>query len=227
LTSLAKFHAISFAYKDQKKEEFVELADSIKETIFNGNYWYWYKGFHVSIKARILLEENLYFKRSFFLQEKIQVIVRQALAVEYPNSKAEERYNSYTSGVLFEKCIELCNRKAAPTSVITQGDCWVPNFLLRDIGPNRKDSIMLDFQLARCVSPVLDLSFLIYSCTDKSFCDRYFDDALKFYHAELSSAITSLGSDPEKLYSWKSFMKEVICKPCDFFPFFCKKTMHY
>nr|XP_012229383.1 PREDICTED: uncharacterized protein LOC105676226 [Linepithema humile] len=129
LKILAKFHAISFAYKDQKKEEFAELADSLKETFFTSNYWHWYKGFH----------------------EKVQVVVRRALAIEYPNSKAEERYNSYKLGVLFDKCIELCERKVAPTSVITQGDCWIPNFLLRDIEPNRTESIMLDFQLARCV----------------------------------------------------------------------------
>lgn len=70
---------------------------------------------------------------------------------------------------------------------------------------------MLDFQLARCVSPTLDLSYFIYSCTDKSFHNQYFDDALKFYHSELSNAIKSLGSSPEKIYPWKLFMTEVMC----------------
>jgi len=68
---------------------------------------------------------------------------------------------------------------------------------------------MLDFQLARCASPIIDLSFLIYACTLKSFRDQYFDEMLKMYHSELSNAIKLLGSDPEKLYSWDLFMKEV------------------
>lgn len=68
---------------------------------------------------------------------------------------------------------------------------------------------MLDFQLARCASPVLDLSFLIYSCTLKSFRDQYFDDTLKIYHSELSNAIKLLGSDPDKIYPWNLFMQEV------------------
>lgn len=69
---------------------------------------------------------------------------------------------------------------------------------------------MLDFQLAHCASPTTDLSFLIYSCTLESFRDQYFDEMLKTYHSELSNAIKLLGSDPEKLYPWNLFMKEVI-----------------
>lgn len=153
-----------------------------------------------------------YLKRSLlFLQEKIQITVKQALTDVYPNSKAEKQYNSYQLGVLFHKCVELCERKTAPTSIINQGDCWLPNFLIRDVAPEQKGSMMLDFQLARVVSPVSDLSFIIYSCTDKSFRDKYFDDALKFYHSVLISAIKSLGSNPEKLYPWNLFMKEVMC----------------
>ena len=90
-----------------------------------------------------------------------------------------------------------------------EGDCWGPNFLIRDIGRNQKQALMLDFQLARCASPVIDLSFLIYACTLKSFRDQYFDEILKTYHSELSNAIRLLGSDPEKLYPWDLFMKEV------------------
>jgi len=90
-----------------------------------------------------------------------------------------------------------------------EGDCWSPNFLIRDIGRKQKQALMLDFQLARCASPVMDLSFLIYACTLKSFRDQYFDEILKTYHSELSNAIRLLGSDPEKLYPWDLFMKEV------------------
>jgi len=131
------------------------------------------------------------------------------LTNEYPDSKAEKQFNSYKFGALFEKSRELCERRHALTSVVSEGDCWAPNFLIRDIEQNQKEVLMLDFQLARCVSPVLDLSFLIYSCTLKSFRDQYFDKILKLYHSELSDAIKSLGSDPEKIYPLDLFMKEV------------------
>lgn len=48
LKMLAKFHAISFAYKDQRKKEFAEMTESLKETLFRREYWDWYKGYHVS-----------------------------------------------------------------------------------------------------------------------------------------------------------------------------------
>lgn len=52
LKTLANFHAISFAYKDQRKEEFVKLASSLKETYFGDANWKWYERFHVSIALR-------------------------------------------------------------------------------------------------------------------------------------------------------------------------------
>jgi len=131
------------------------------------------------------------------------------LANEYPGSKTEKQFKSYKFGALFEKSRELCERRDALTSVVSEGDCWAPNFLIRDIEQNQKEVLMLDFQLARCASPVLDLSFLIYSCTLKSFRDEYFDKILKLYHSELSDAIKLLGSEPEKIYPLDLFMKEV------------------
>ena len=55
LKTLSKFHAISFAYKDQKKEEFAEMTNSLKETFFSHEHWDWYKGFHVSNSEMIEL----------------------------------------------------------------------------------------------------------------------------------------------------------------------------
>ncbi|XP_029169220.1 uncharacterized protein LOC114939165 [Nylanderia fulva] len=187
LKTLAKFHAISFAYKDQRKEEFIEITDSLKETFYGSNHWNWYKNWH----------------------KKLQDVIKHAIATEYPNSEAEKKYNSYEFGVLFNKCKELCDRRYAPTSIVIEGDCWAPNFLIRNVGENQKEALILDFQIARCASPILDLSFLIYSCTVKSFRDQYFDDTLKIYYSELSNAIKLLGSDPDKIYPLNLFMQEV------------------
>lgn len=121
-----------------------------------------------------------------------------------------KQFNSYKFGELYDLCSELvCERKHTPTSVICAGDCWAPNFLVRDIGQNQKEALLLDFQLARTASLVTDLSFLIYSCTLKPFREQHFDDILKMYHSLLSNAIKALGSDPEKIYPWDQFMKEV------------------
>ncbi|EFN66534.1 hypothetical protein EAG_11028 [Camponotus floridanus] len=187
LKALARFHAISFAYRDQKKEEFIKLASNLNELYFDNHTWNWYQRFH----------------------ERLVGVAKHALAIEYPNSKAEKQFNSYELGELYHMCSKCCDKKDAPTSVISEGDCWAPNFLVRDVGQDQKEALLLDFQLARWSNPITDLSFLIYSCTLKSFRDQYFDDILKTYHSDLSNVIKSLGSDPEKIYPWDLFMKEV------------------
>ncbi|XP_020296161.1 uncharacterized protein LOC109861068 [Pseudomyrmex gracilis] len=187
LKTLAKFHSISFAYRDQKKEEYEQIINCLKETYYSPSHWSWYEKFYTNLVS----------------------IARNAIATEYPNSEADKRFNTYEPRAIFDIVSKMCLNKEAPTSVISAGDCWAPNFLVRDVGQGQKEALMLDFQLARCSSPVCDLSFLIYSCTLKPFRDQYFDDVLKVYYTELSSAIKSLGSDPEKVYSWDLFKKEV------------------
>ncbi|KAK2578156.1 hypothetical protein KPH14_001352 [Odynerus spinipes] len=185
LETFATFHAISFAYKDQHKEEFTKCVSHLEETYFTPKYWDWYEKFH----------------------QRLVNIATDALTIEYPNHEALKRFTSYKFGSLFDMCCEICGRTDAPTSVVSQGDSWAPNIFVRTIEGNKREALMLDFQLAHCVSPVLDLSFFIYSCTDKALRER-FNDMLKIYHNKLCSIITSLGSDAKKLYPWETFMKE-------------------
>lgn len=151
-------------------------------------------------------------------------ITKDALAKEYPGSEAERAFNSYAEGALFDKSVRLCSQWRGKTSVINQGDSWIPNFLVKSKGGKDEedvDVLMLDFQLARCCSPVLDIAFFLYSCTDKQLRDSCFDDLLAFYHDELSSTIASLGSDPAVVYPLSTFQQEVyiFCYCCFFFEF--------
>ncbi|XP_012285036.1 uncharacterized protein LOC105702220 isoform X2 [Orussus abietinus] len=187
LEALARFHSISLAYKNEKPDTFKEIAHQLNETYYHSRLWYWYEKFH-SVLVRI---------------------AKDAVHKEYPGSKVEKRFNEYTSEQLFLRSVELCGRIDAPTSVISQGDSWGPNFLIRKTPENTQEVLMLDFQLARCASPVLDISFFIYSCTDKNLRDEHFDDLLEVYHAELTKSITLLGSNPATIYPTSIFLQEV------------------
>lgn len=49
LEAMARFHGVSFAYKDQCKEDFNKRASKLSETYFSNDlYESWYKRFHVS-----------------------------------------------------------------------------------------------------------------------------------------------------------------------------------
>jgi hypothetical protein len=63
---------------------------------------------------------------------------------------------------------------------------------------------MIDFQLARYGSPVLDIMFFIYSCTTQDLREQYFDDLLKTYHDNLSQIVKDLGSNPEYLFPFSA-----------------------
>ncbi|KAK9298051.1 hypothetical protein QLX08_008407 [Tetragonisca angustula] len=168
---------------DQKPDKFKEIVGYLHETYYSDKHWNWYKRFH----------------------EKIVDITKDALARECPNSEAEKKFKPYKAEDLFQKAIKLCNRKYHSTSVVSQGDSWLPNYMVREA---TNEIIILDFQLARCASPVLDLSTSFYSCTEKPLWDEKFDTFLKYYYNELSKNITLLGSNPENVYSWSTFMKE-------------------
>ncbi|XP_033350250.1 uncharacterized protein LOC117233786 [Bombus vosnesenskii] len=185
LKSIARFHAVSLAFKDQNPHEFREIVEYLHETYYSNEHWNWYKRFH----------------------EKILDITKNALAIEYPDSEAEKRLKSYKVQDLYQKATELCNRKYHSTSVVSQGDSWIPNYMIRKI--TEHEALILDFQLARCASPVLDLSTTFYSCTDKALWDEKFDILLQFYYNELFNTIALLGSDPRNIYSWDMFMNEV------------------
>ncbi|XP_058790196.1 uncharacterized protein LOC131663681 [Phymastichus coffea] len=188
LEAMARFHGVSFAYKDQNKEDYQNRASKLSETYFSDHlYETWYKRFHC----------------------KLVDIAKDALAKEYPGSKGERQFNIYTPGELYKKSAKFCTRTDALTSVINQGDSWAPNFLIKLNSLGKFDVLMLDFQLARCCSPVLDLAFFMYSCTDQALRNEHYDDLLKIYHNELSNSIKALGSEPENIYPWELFLQEV------------------
>ena len=49
LEGLARFHAISFAFKDQKPDKFKEIVGYLHETYYSDKHWNWYKRFHVRL----------------------------------------------------------------------------------------------------------------------------------------------------------------------------------
>lgn len=67
----------------------------------------------------------------------------------------------------------------------------------------------MDWQLTRYCPPVFDVLYHIFSSTDKNFRKQHYDDLLMAYYSSLSQTIRKLGSDPEKLYSFSDFQKQL------------------
>ncbi|XP_077286800.1 uncharacterized protein LOC143911679 [Arctopsyche grandis] len=187
LECFAKLHALSFAYKDQHPDSFAKLKEIIEEMYYNRKHWDWYRNFW-KLACNCAID---------------------SVEKEYPDTIYLEKAKAFAT----EKTLDRMEAATIDTTngVFSHGDSWTPNFLFKyDPKTNRPtDAKMIDFQLGRCASPILDIGFFIYACSTEDLRKEYYDSMLKHYHGILSKQIRAMGSDPEKIYSWNVFMDDV------------------
>lgn len=188
IETFSKFHAISFAFKDQHPEEYKKLAVLLPETYFGALYKYWYIDYW-----KLICECAI-----------------DAVEKEYPNTIYEQKIKDFAKPETYDKLVAATSGECK-SAIIGHGDSWTPNFLFKyKEGTNiPTDSKMLDYQIARSASPIVDLVFFIYACSTHEIREEHFDDMLKYYYDILSAQIREMGTDPDKVYSWEDFMAEV------------------
>lgn len=69
---------------------------------------------------------------------------------------------------------------------------------------------MIDFQLARFGSPVLDIMFFLYSCTDEELRVQFYDELLKTYHDNLCEIVRDFGSNPDHLFPFSALEVKIL-----------------
>lgn len=67
LHAMAKFHAISFAFKDQKSDEFDKLKNSLIETYYSKPLWEWYERFEVRTTQFLMCYNLSFIKLMFYI----------------------------------------------------------------------------------------------------------------------------------------------------------------
>ncbi|CAH0403474.1 unnamed protein product [Chilo suppressalis] len=183
--ALAKFHALSFAMKDQQPDAFNNIKDLVFETYYHERLRSWY---------------NRFWKR-------ISGIAIDAVEKEYPNSIYVNKIKEFAVPQRYDEMIEATSDTT--NCVISHGDSWTNNFLFKYQDGVPVDAKIIDFQLSRCASPVLDVVFVIYACTDKELRDGHYKELLDYYYDVLSRQIRDLGSNPDLVYSSETFWAEV------------------
>ncbi|XP_026316199.1 uncharacterized protein LOC113227478 [Hyposmocoma kahamanoa] len=182
---LAQYHAISIAMKEQEPETFEVLKNIVFETYFDDRLWEWYERFW----------------------EKIFVTAIDAVEKEYPNTRYADVIRELSDKKHYKDMVKAT--RTHETGVISHGDCWTNNFLYKYQNGKPVDCKLIDFQLTRCASPILDISFAIYACTTQDMRLKHYDGLLKYYHEVLAKQVKEMGSDPDKLYSLDMFMDEI------------------
>lgn len=63
--------------------------------------------------------------------------------------------------------------------------------------------------MLRYVSPAIDVLYNIFTSTDKALRDKEYDNILKCYYDSLAKTVKLLGSNPDKLFSFKNLKDEL------------------
>lgn len=164
MAALGKFHAISFALKDQQPEKFKELASLSFE-----QFWGMFdaKTTHYYLNMMKRLTSILEQEQRFDLLEK---------------------FNKSVGTDLLAKIHKLIlSTSAEPYAVICHGDLTTNNSMFRYNEQGKAVEVQLiDWQFTRYASPVIDLVLFLFCSTTKELRDKHYSDFLNIYHGSLS-----------------------------------------
>lgn len=168
MKSLAKLHAISFAMKDQQSQKFAELAPNFAEVFV----------------SRDSANFRTYFNKS--AQQTLDTVSNEEDDA-HVFARAKRFFERDALDTMID-CLDLTVNGLV--GVISHGDTWQNNLMFT----NDKNGIptgicLLDWQVSRIASPVLDVLYFIFSSTTKELRDAHYDDFLQMYHNTLSAHI--------------------------------------
>lgn len=164
MRALGKYHAISFALKDQQPDQFRQLAGSLDELFIRAN------------------DENMAKVMTMFSKQVL------AVADSLDDKRIGDKVKAAYDGNYIQLMADMVDgTKAEPYTIICHGDCWNNNTMFQLDEAGKPVALrLLDFQISRYASPALDILYYIFCCTQKQLRDRHYDSFLVEYHASLS-----------------------------------------
>lgn len=166
MKTLGKFHALSFALRNQQPEKFAEIISGLQETLFLHGY-----------------NQHL---ATLFNMAEMNVI----------NSINDDQDAHLLDAVLriyernqFDIVVECVDGNACePYSVVAHGDLWSNNTMFQCNEKNwPNNTCIIDWQMCRYASPALDILYYIFCSTTKELRGRNYNVYLKTYHESLSN----------------------------------------
>jgi thiamine kinase-like enzyme len=180
-----KFHAISFAMQEQQPEKFQELSSELQDV---------FKLFMTSSAF-----ENMFSKGFDEVCDLLKGDLDDETLITWSNFRNQFNY------IFSDMCEQPDVKK-----VILHGDCWNNNFMYKHAFGNESVPLkvaMLDWQISKYSSPIVDLSYFLFACISKEDIEDL-DEILRLYHKSLSSHLHRMGADSNKLYPLGIFLKD-------------------
>lgn len=167
LSTLAKFHAISFVLKEQEPEKFKQLTSNLTDIYMS--------------KSSLVADAYYAAEAENFLQ-----------ALSSPDdahlySKVKEFFAKGALNVGIDSVERELNESA---TVISYGDAYQRSMSFKyDSNGHPIGISLIDWQLSRHGSPMIDFIHFVFSCTTKEMRDIHYEDLLKTYHDHLTAHI--------------------------------------
>ncbi|XP_072387290.1 uncharacterized protein [Diabrotica undecimpunctata] len=182
MKSFAQLHAFSLSLKEQHHESFLKIIENDLITIKNPNS-----------------NKSDFFNTSV---AKVSTILKEAKRLDL-SAKFDQLMEKGVSEILSN----ILN-KNPEQSVILHCDCHNNNFMFKYKDNNKEnphDMVIVDWQIVKYHSPVLDLSYTLYAVASKPEISET-TALLKYYHEELTNFLRELGNDADSIFPYSLLM---------------------
>ncbi|CAG9858241.1 unnamed protein product [Phyllotreta striolata] len=176
LRNFAKFHALSFALRDQKSDVFEKITAN----------------------SQHIYRSSVGVMKDIYAGYVGRVLTRLEAAGEHQLSKSYQKLVEGGAGRLFLDIYDAEPKE----SVLTHCDCHNNNFFFKYQNNNKLtpvDMKIIDFQISCLHSPILDLSYFWYTAISKNEVP-HFEGLMEFYHQELTDFMDQLGTNVDQVF---------------------------
>ncbi|EAT46418.1 AAEL002373-PA [Aedes aegypti] len=189
MIQLGRFHAVSFALKEQRPD----LFETFKVP---------------DLMSKAMAENEM-------IKTLLSATMDRVIGVLNEQDHVARRKMQALKDNYMETVMHCCNgEKAEPFAVLAHGDCWINNIMFTYKNKKPMDLTLLDWQGARYVSPAIDLSYFFFCCTDEEFRRKHYDEMLRVYHNSLSELLEKLGGDPASQFPFTALLRQLTRYGC-------------
>ncbi|KAG5885372.1 hypothetical protein JTB14_023760 [Gonioctena quinquepunctata] len=189
LQSLAKFHASSLIYEIKLGHNLLEeYGDDLEESFFNDREGFINeKGIEASIKC---------------IEKEIEIF-------DFPSELLSGKNFPEVARIVCSKIYDLVKPSNEYRNVLTHGDLWVTNFLIKYTSRGRipTECRFVDFQYGRYTPPSQDVLSLIYLTTNREFREKYMYQVIGMYYNYLERHLKAADLDLNKIIPFPEFME--------------------
>ncbi|XP_053616139.1 uncharacterized protein LOC128678564 [Plodia interpunctella] len=133
---------------------------------------------------------------------------------------ADEHYKAAIRGTVSKMPEELSKMskdiQKMKHSVVIQGDSWTNNIMFRLQDNVPVECVMIDYQLSKVSSPVGDILYMIFACTDHESRRKYYNQWIDYYHSELNNSLSNFKMKVNDIYPIDELNKD-LKKYCKYF----------